>query len=207
MVFQVVLGTLDINRRWRVFCLSWKQKSPRRQPARAGCDSPSTQRRDWQRHVPHKGSQTLYCTLSSPMEPPGRRAWLFILAHSKLNIFIFKRKRGNFITSPVSQHLHLECVSHQQHQQCISCSEGKEQHWEENGKFTTPDQVRNTGEKHPCKTVRSTLEKNLSCFTNLFPDCFRLQKKPVTTTKKSSSPLSLMEFWEISFAPTFLELL
>lgn len=69
-----------------------KAKPPRRQLARAGYDSPSTRSRDWQRHSAHKGSQALCCPLASPVEPPRSRAWLLILAHSKLKLFLFRRK-------------------------------------------------------------------------------------------------------------------
>lgn len=161
---------------------SWKQKPPRRQPARVGCDSPSTQRRDWQRHEPHKGSQTLCCPLPSPVEPPGRRVWVFILVHSKLNLFSEGRGEFHHLSSfpalaswmcfpPTAPTMHFTF----RRQRTALRRKLKIYHsWSGNI----------YGEKHPCQTVRSTLEENLSCITNLFSDCFCLQKTPSNNNKK-----------------------
>lgn len=100
VVFQVVLGGLDVNHRWRVFSLTWKQKPFQKAAHGCGhCASPAARRRDWQKHASHKGSLTWQCPPSSPEELSGSWALLFNLTHSKL-ISFFQEGRGKFYHLP-----------------------------------------------------------------------------------------------------------
>lgn len=131
---------------------------------------------DWERHTHPKGSWTLHCPLSSPEELLGRQVSLFMPAHGKLSLS-FKKEGGNSITSPVSQPLNPECVSHHHHKQSISCPQGREQHRKGNGEFITPDQVTNTGGNMRGKQSEGLGRKSLMIYQPLSRLLLFRQKK------------------------------